>query len=98
MTVIEGKTHSGIQLSRSVDYPTINAVNCNNYEPGAFIIDNEHYGKGIAFVMPDLIEIHFFQETDYRDDYIRCNVVKKILPPPNGILYYFYKGLETLEV
>ena len=52
----------------------------------------------MAFVMPDLIEIHFFQEVDYKDNYISCNVIEKIPSPPNGILYCFYKGLEVYEV
>ena len=80
------------------DYPTINMVNANDYETGVFIINNNQYGKGMAFVMPDLIEIHFFQEVDYKDNYISCNVIEKIPSPPNGILYCFYKGLEVYEV
>lgn len=97
MIVIEGQTSSGRQLARKLDYPTINVANINNYETGAFVIDNDRYGKGIAFVMPDLIEIHFLQEPDYKEDYIRCGVIEKILPSPGGILYYFYKGLEAEE-
>jgi len=92
---LKGTVRKGIQLSRALDFPTIN-VNNNFYTNyGAYIINHVSFGDGVAFVMPSLIEIHFFKDIDFNDKEINVSVVHKIKPPPTGMLHHFYKGLHN---
>jgi len=91
--MIKGQVQSGLGLARQLGYPTVNLYqksdNC-----GVFVIDDKNHGPGIAFVMPSLTEIHFLTPVHGPIDEIEAEIVDWIDPPENGILDYFYKGLE----
>lgn len=96
MLKIEGSPESGNGFARQLGYPTVNLYqesdNC-----GVFVIDDKNHGPGIAFVMPRLTEIHFLTPVQGPIDEIEAEIVDWIDPPENGILDYFYKGLECDE-
>jgi FAD synthase len=96
MLKIEGKPESGNGFARQLGYPTVNLYqksdNC-----GVFVIDDKVQGPGIAFVMPSLTEIHFLMPLLGPVDEIEAEIVDRIDPPENGILDYFYKGLESVK-
>ena len=94
LEVLEGKVRKGIQLSRALDFPTINVNNDCYTDYGAYIINHVLFGDGVALIMPSLIEIHFFTDINFNDEKIEVKVVRKIQPPTNGILHYFYEGLK----
>jgi hypothetical protein len=54
------------------------------------------HGRGIAFVMPHLTEVHFLSSIG-EPRTLELTVISKIDPPENGILDYFYKGLESVK-
>lgn len=94
LEVLEGKVRKGIQLSRALDFPTINVNNDCYTDYGAYIINHVLFGDGVALIMPSLIEIHFFTDINFNDEKIEVKVVRKIQPPTTGILHYFYEGLK----
>jgi len=90
--MIKGQPQSGLGMARHLGYPTVNLYqksdNC-----GVFTVNDKTHGPGIAFVMPNLTEIHFLSEVTQPVEQIECEVLNKIEPPENGILDYFYRGL-----
>lgn len=98
MDYLHGNVRKGIQLSRQLGFPTINVDNdrWGKDEYGVYVINHIQYGNGIAFVMPSLIEIHFFENVLFDDDTIDVKVVRKVNAPSTGILHHFYKGLDNV--
>lgn len=91
--MIKGQISSGLGLARQLDYPTVNLYQKSD-DCGVFLVEDKEFGKGIAFVMPNLTEIHFLSKITQPIEQIECDVLNKIDPPENGILDYFYKGLK----
>ena len=91
--MIKAKRSDGLGLARKLDFPTINLYH-KSEDCGVFIVDEQDYGLGAAFVMPNLTEIHFFEPVKAEKDDLQYRILYKIDPPENGILDYFYKGLE----
>ncbi|MCH1473528.1 MAG: riboflavin kinase [Bacteroidia bacterium] len=98
MDYLHGNVRKGIQLSRKLGFPTINVDNdmWGKDEYGAYIVNHIQYGDGIAFVMPSLAEIHFFNNIFFNDNTINVKIIRKINPPSTGVLHHFYKGLENI--
>ena len=90
--MIRGQAQNGLGMASKLGYPTVNLYqksdNC-----GVFTVNDKAHGPGIAFVMPNLTEIHFLSEVTQPVEQIECEVLNKIEPPENGILDYFYRGL-----
>ena len=90
--MIRGQAQNGLGMARQLGYPTVNLYqksdNC-----GVFTVNDKTHGPGIAFVMPNLIEIHFLSEITHPVEHIECDVLHKIDPPENGVLDYSYRGL-----
>jgi FAD synthase len=93
VTMIKGKRSPGLGLATYLGFPTINLY-IESEDTGVFIVEHEEYGEGVAFVMPSLTEIHFFNPVENPPDEIECKILNQIDPPENGILDYFCKGLE----
>lgn len=97
--ILEGEIRKGIQLSRALRFPTINVTNNFYTDYGAYIINHDLLGDGIAFVMPSLIEIHFFTDIiQFNDEKIKVKIIRKIQQPSTGILHHFYEGLKGCMV
>jgi len=95
--MIKGQVSSGLGLARQLDYPTVNLYQESD-DCGVFLVEDKEFGKGVAFVMPNLTEIHFFSKITQHVNQIECEVLNKINAPENGILDYFYKGLYYAEM
>jgi len=93
LSVIEGSTSKGLGVASQLGFPTINLYQTSD-DCGVYMVADDDLGIGVAFVMPELTEIHFLGSVDNPPDYISCRVLQKIPPHPNGILDYFYRGLE----
>ena len=91
--MIKGKRSNGLGLASELGFPTINLY-VESEDCGVFIVDCSAHGLGVAFVMPNLTEIHFFEPVEDPADDIECEILYQIEAPENGILDYFYKGLE----
>jgi len=83
-------------LASKLGFPTINLY-IQSEDCGVFVVDHSEYGQGVAFVMPNLTEIHFMNPVEKSPEYLECKVLHKVDPPENGILDYFYKGLSYAE-
>jgi hypothetical protein len=83
-------------LASKLGFPTIN-IYTQSEDCGVFAVDHPEYGQGVAFVMPNLTEIHFLKSVEKSPEYLECKVLHKVNPPENGILDYFYKGLAHVE-
>lgn len=92
MSIIEGDRSKGLGVASNLGFPTINLYRKSD-DCGVFTVKHDDYGFGVAFVMPELTEIHFFNPVKCPSTYIVCHVLQKIPPYSNGILEYFYKGL-----
>ena len=90
--MIKAKRSDGLGLAGELGFPTINLYHASE-DCGVFIVDEQDYGLGAAFIMPNLTEIHFFDEVKEQKDELTYEILYKIDPPENGILDYFYKGL-----
>jgi len=96
--MIKGQVSSGLGLARELGYPTANLYQeSDSGSCGVFAINDKTHGPGIAFIMPKLTEIHFLTPVQGPIDEIEAEIVDWIDPPKNGILDYFYKGLECDE-
>lgn len=94
MLEIKGKVKSGLGLARQLGFPTVN-LDIRSRDCGVYIVKEDDYGDGVAFVMPNLTEIHFLSKPETIKTHLQCKVINKIDPPDNGILDYFYKGIEA---
>lgn len=86
------KVESGNGFARQLGYPTVNVYR-ESEDCGVFFVEDSVLGPGIAFVMPKLTEVHFLSPV-HEPRTLDLTVISKIDPPENGILDYFYKGLE----
>ena len=93
MSQIKGCPRSGNGFAKYLGYPTVNLYQ-KSYNCGVFAVRDKKHGPGIAFIMPNLTEIHFLSEVTQPVEHVECEVLNQIDPPENGILDYFYKGLE----
>lgn len=94
--VIEGKVIRCLGMASQLGFPTIN-IDIRSTDCGVYQVEHDEYGGGVAFVMPNLTELHFLREVDFTENHIACRVVTKIEPPENGILDYFYRGIKAYE-
>lgn len=91
--MVKAKRSDGLGLARKLGFPTVNLYH-KSVDCGVFLIDEVDHGEGIAFVMPNLTEIHFFSPVTEDKDDLEYEILSKVDAPRNGILEYFYKGLN----
>jgi FAD synthase len=91
------RVEKGNGIAKQLGFPTMN-VFVESEDCGVFIVDEVDYGLGVSFVMPNLTEIHFFDDVSDQKEEIDYEVLYKIDPPEGGILDYFYKGLYYAEM
>jgi len=91
--MVKAKRSKGLGLARKLGFPTVNLYHKSS-ECGVFMINERDHGKGVAFVMPNLTEIHFLDVVTEDKDVLEYEILEKVDGPENGILDYFYQGLE----
>lgn len=80
-------------LAGQLGFPTINLYHPSE-DCGVYIVKETEYGLGVAFIMPTMTEIHFFDPVGTPKEELEYDIIMKIEAPENGMLDYFYKGLE----
>ena len=97
--MIKGKTNKGYGMAKHYGFPTANLNRtARTNKCGVFTVEDKNYGKGVAFIMPTLTEIHFFNHIDEPIEEVDCQIIAKVKAPNRpykGILDYFYLGLST---
>ena len=96
--MIKGKTSKGMGMARQLGFPTANLNRtAKTNKCGVYTVEDKNYGKGLAFVMPSLTEIHFFNPIDEPIEEVDCKIIAKVKAPNRpykGILDYFYLGIS----
>ena len=95
--MITAKRSDGLGIARQLGFPTINLYHPSD-NCGVYLVCEKEYGLGAAFVMPNLTEIHFFNPVESPKDELEYELLSKLEAPENGILDYFYKGLEYHKI
>jgi|Laugresu1bdmlbsd_1035121.scaffolds.fasta_scaffold99971_2 FAD synthase len=95
---IRGTVFRGLGLASKLDFPTVNIKNENKTPSGIYLVEHKEYGKGVAFVLRRICEIHFFKRIEFEGQYLSCDLIQKINPPQTGgILDVFYNGITVTE-
>tara|TARA_B100001063_G_scaffold247146_1_gene290589 strand:- start:7765 stop:8079 length:315 start_codon:yes stop_codon:yes gene_type:complete len=100
--MVKRKTDKGYGMARQLGFPTANLnVSTPTSMCGIYWIEDKNYGKGLAFVMPTLTEIHFLNQIDEEIKEVDYQITSKIEAPNRpykGILDYFYLGLSKASM
>lgn len=101
MKKITTKVVKGGGMASKLGFPTVNFVNESEIDPGIYLVNEEKYGSGVAFISRNLGEMHFFKEIFCDKDTITYSLKEKIVYTEDrmgsSIGHIYYLGLKKYE-